>query len=83
MDLYLPECTPNFIEALRPTIEFQTDKYWSCETAKLARSWSTRSVGRTYLYRFSYAPPLDLLLYYPQGSFGFAAHAADLMVSVQ
>jgi carboxylesterase type B len=83
-ELYEPKCYPNFVEAFRPTIELQTDKYWSCQTTQLARSWSTQSIGKNvYVFRFSYSPPLDMLVYYPQGTFGFAAHASDLMVSEQ
>ncbi|XP_028416350.1 cholinesterase-like, partial [Dendronephthya gigantea] len=80
LELYEPKCYPNYVEALRPTIDFQTDKYWSCETTKLAKTWSDQSIGKNvYVFRFSYAPPLDILVYYPQGTFGFAAHASDLM----
>jgi carboxylesterase type B len=82
LELYEPQCYPNFVEALRPTIELETDKYWGCQTTQLARTWSTQSIGKNvYVYRFSYAPPLDMLVYYPQGTFGFAAHASDLVVS--
>jgi carboxylesterase type B len=82
LELYEPECYPNFVEALRPTIDLHTDKYWSCRTTKLAQSWSTQSIGKkVYAFRFAYAPPIDMLVYYPQGTFGFAAHASDLFVS--
>ena len=82
LELYEPKCYPNFIEAFRPTIELQTDKYWSCQTTKLAKDWSTQSIGKNvYVFRFAYTPPRDMLVYYPQGTFGFAAHASDLMVS--
>ncbi|CAB3991363.1 Hypothetical predicted protein [Paramuricea clavata] len=80
LELYEPECYPNFVEALRPTIELQTDKYWGCQTTQLARTWSTQSIGKNvYVFRFSYTPPLDMLVYYPQGTSGFAAHASDLV----
>ena len=82
IELYEPKCYPNFVEAFRPTIDLQTDKYWSCQTTKLAKRWSTQSIGKkVYIFRFSYSPPIDMLVYYPQGTFGFSAHASDLMVS--
>lgn len=83
LELYEPSCSPNYIEALRPTIDLETDRSWNCQTTKLAKMWSAQSTGENnYVFRFSYAPPLDILVYYPQGTFGFAAHASDLMVGV-
>ena len=81
LKLYQPECIPSFIEALKPTVAFSTDQVYVCPTNIEAKLQSQLyNASDVYLYHYSHSSPMFLSLY-PNGTFGFAAHGTDVLVS--
>ena len=84
--LYQPECIPSFIEAIKPSVAFQTDTWFACDTANDAIV-SSKILNSTniFLYQYSFASSAIsaefIRRFYPNGVFGFAAHALDILVS--
>ena len=80
IELYLPKCIPTFVEAFRPIVDIASDFTFTCGIRQEAILRS-KMIHNVYLYRYSYATPVPYSVY-PQGQFGFAAHGADVLVSV-
>ena len=80
--LYQPECIPSFIEAFKPSVAFQTDTQFACDTANDAIvSSKILNYTNIFLYQYSFASTVLIRRLYPKGTFGFAAHALDIWVS--
>lgn len=82
--LYLPKCVPSYMEALKPIIAFSSDERFICATKYEAKERS-RLMNRTnvYLFQYSHAQLVMTFLkeiFYPYGTFGFAAHGLDIIV---
>ena len=69
------------VEALQPIIDFRSDISFVCPATKETniRSRMLKS-GNIYQYRYSYASKIPSW-FYPDGTFGFAGHVLDVMVS--
>ncbi len=80
LQLYTPECTPTFIEALRPLVDVASDNTFTCGIRQEAVLRS-KTMQPVYLYRYSYPTPV-LYSAYPRGQFGFASHGTDFLVSL-
>ena len=83
LKLYQPKCIPSFREAFKPTMAFLSDFYFVCDTVEEAnlRTKILNSTN-TYLYQYSYSSPIPSR-WYPKGTYGFAAHALDVVVCYQ
>ena len=80
--LYQPECIPSFIEAIKPSVAFQTDTQFACDTVNDAIvSSKILNFTNIFLYQYSFASTVLIRRLYPKGTFGFAAHALDIWVS--
>ena len=86
-EFYKPACIPSFLEAMKPSIAFESDVTFICssvEEAKLRSNISSNMVdgSNLYLYLYSHVP---LVTYetslYPYGIFEFSTHGLDVYVS--
>ena len=81
--LYEPKCVPSYIEALRSSVNFESDRYFICPTRNEVLLRNKIFTGtNVFLYRYSHIPLMPYLpQLYPYGTFGFAAHGLDIIVS--
>ena len=73
-------------EAVRPLIELSSDFWFACGAREEAIDRSQTLQSSVYLYRYSHSSDVATIKlfpsYYPNGTFGFAAHGLDVVVSV-
>ena len=78
--LYSPKCTPSYIEALRPLVDFLTDWSFTCpmmhEAYQRVLKFPRKDV---FVFRYKYSSPVPHRS--PWGTFGYANHGNDLWVS--
>ena len=82
--LYLPKCVPSYLEASKPIVAFSSDEQFIC-AAKYEAKLRTQIMNETnvYLFQYSHAQLVMTFLkeiFYPYGTFGFAAHGLDIIV---
>ena len=82
--LYVPDCVPSHLEALKLSIAFQSDRVMICAARYEAKLRSKlMNATKVYFYQYSHAKLVatgSLTGLYPYGLFGFAAHGADVEV---
>ncbi|XP_046846337.1 acetylcholinesterase-like [Xenia sp. Carnegie-2017] len=83
-EFYKPACIPSFLEAMKPSIAFESDVMFICssvEETKLRSNISSNMMNGSnlYLYLYSHVP---LVTYetslYPYGIFEFSTHGLDV-----
>ncbi len=81
-ELYKPKCVPSYLEALKPTVAFDSDRMFICASRQEAKLRSTfMNATNVYLFQYSHAPLVTYITYlYPYGVFGFAGHGLDVVV---
>ena len=81
-ELYKPKCIPSYLEALKPSVAFDSDRMVICasrQEAKLRSKFMNASC--VYLFQYSHTPLVTYFTFiYPYGIFGFAGHGLDVMV---
>ena len=80
-ELYKPKCIPSYLEALKPSVAFDSDKMFICASRQEAILRSKlMNATKVYLYQYSHAPLVTYVTYlYPYGAFGFAGHGLDVV----
>ena len=82
--LYIPKCVPSCLEALKPSVAFQSDQLIICGTRHEAKlRLKLMNTSNVYRYQYSHAPLVtaDLMTeMYPYGLFEFAAQVVDVQV---
>ena len=81
-ELYKPKCIPSYLEALKPSVAFQSDRIFICGSRQEAKLRSKlMNSTNVYVFQYSHAPLVNYIpSLYPYGVFGFAAHGIDVMV---
>jgi carboxylesterase type B len=82
-ELYKQKCIPSYLEALKPSVAFDTDRGFICASVEEAKLISKlMNASNVYLFQYSYAPLATYSTYlYPYGIFGFAGHGLDVLVN--
>ena len=81
--LYIPKCVPSYLEALKPSVAFQSDRAFICAARREAKLRSKlMNATNVYLYQYSHAKLVasSSSRLYPYGLFGFAAHGVEIEV---
>ncbi|CAB3999757.1 Hypothetical predicted protein [Paramuricea clavata] len=81
-ELYLPKCIPSYLEALKPSVAFESDRWMICGSRQEAKLRSKHmNTTNVYVFQYSHAPLASYIpSLYPYGVFGFAGHALDVEV---
>ncbi|XP_046864382.1 cholinesterase-like [Xenia sp. Carnegie-2017] len=75
--LYSPKCTPSYIEALRPLVDFLTDWSFTCPMKNEAYQRVLKFPRKdVFVFRYKYSSPVPHS--YASGTFGYADHGNDL-----
>ena len=81
-ELYKPKCIPSYLEALKPSVAFESDRMMICGSRQEAKLISKHmNTTNVYAFQYSHAPLVNYIPWlYPYGVFGFAGHALDVVV---
>ena len=81
-ELYKPKCIPSYLEALKPSVAFDSDRMFICASRQEAKlRFKLMNATKVYLYQYSHAPLVTYFTdLYPYGTFGFAGHGLDEVV---
>jgi hypothetical protein len=81
-ELYKPKCIPSYLEALKPSVAFESDRMMICGSRQEAKLRSKHmNTTNVYAFQYSHAPLVNYIPWlYPYGVFGFAGHALDVVV---
>ena len=81
-ELYKQKCIPSYLEALKPSVAFDSDRTFICASKQEAKLRSKlMNASNVYLYQYSHAPLVPYIAsLYPYGLFGFSGHGLDLVV---
>ncbi|CAB3989667.1 Hypothetical predicted protein [Paramuricea clavata] len=79
---YKPKCISSYLEALKPSVAFESDRMMICGSRQEAKLRSKHmNTTKVYVFQYSHAPLVNYIpSLYPYGVFGFAAHALDITV---
>ena len=81
-EMYTPKCICSYLEALKPSVAFESDQLIICgsrQEVKLRSKFMNST--NVYVFQYSHAPLVDYIPeLYPYGVFGFAAHVLDVVV---